>query len=464
MRILLLNPPGERLYLRDYFCSKVSQANYISQPIDFLVISGLLCSTNGDVFLVDSIAEKLSPEDTLRRISGINPDVIISLAGAVSWKEDRSFLKRVKALCAAKLLVCGDIFQQDAEEFLARYDFLDAIILDFTSFDLVNYLKGSTGSFSSIVYRHNGKITSANPAPRGLTEFSLPGNPRHELFLKFNYRHPFALEKKYCSVLTQYGCPFKCVFCIMGKLPYKCRKPEEVLSELSYISSLGVREIFFVDQTFGADRPKTIRLLSEMIRQKLNISWFGFSRVDVLDQELLDLMKESGCHTLILGVESGSSRLLAKYRKGYDKPRILSIVNACNRRGIKTVGTFILGLPDETEETANETLDFLKELPLDYASFNVAVPRAGTDLRKEALASGLIDDESITMDQSGTEIAMPTKHLTQAQVRTFRRKAVRQFYLRPGYILRRLRKIKSWHEFAQNITNAIWLLRNTWDI
>ena len=461
MKVLLLNPPGKDVYIRDYYCSKVSQANYISHPVDLLMISGVLKTADYNVSLIDAIVDELSSELTLQKIKNIGPDVIVSLAGAVSWEEDRCFFEKLKQDMDVRLVVSGDLFLNDAVGWLERNSFLDAIILDFTATDIVGYINDVYLSSKTFLCRgKDGSVLPVEQSPaNGTVEMQL--FPFHKLFLRSDYRYPFTMSSKYCSVLTQYGCPFDCSFCIMGKLRYRSRTVKNTMEELYHIVSLGIREVFFVDQTFGANKKDAKALLSEMVKQNLNLSWFCFSRVDVLTSDLLELMKEAGCHTIILGIESGSDALLAKYRKGYDKAQIRETLQICRDQGINTVGTFILGLPEETEETAEETLVFLKSLPLDYASFNVAVPRAGTDLREEAISCGLATEEDVSMDQSGTSIAMPTKHLSREQVLRLRRRAVMAFYLRPGYLIGRLLRLRTGYEFVQNVKHAIALFKKT---
>ena len=463
MKVLFLNPPGRRVYIRDYYCSKVSQANYISHPMDFVIMSARLRHENCDVTLVDAIAEGLSPVDTLRRIGETGPDVIVALAGAVSWDEDRKFFECLKSKQSVRLIVSGDLFQQDAGTAMEDCDFLDGVVLDFTTPDIGRCVMGTSDPLEGIIQRVDGSLVGAKPADADNgKEFVLKTPPMHALFQRVHYRYPFTLSKRYCSVLTEYGCPFHCTFCIMGKLKAKRRPVDDVLSELEEILSLDVREVFFVDQTFASGRERSVRLLSAMIERRMGLRWFGFSRVDVLDENLLALMKEAGCHTLILGIESGSDEILAKYRKGYDRAMVVATVRLCARMGIRTVGTFILGLPEETKKTIGETLRLLKSLPLDYASFNVAVPRAGTDLRREAVSLGLASSDQVRMDQSGSEVAMPTRHLTREQVTCFRRQAVKEFYLRPTYLLKRLVSVGSFYQLLRSIENGVALLRNTW--
>jgi radical SAM superfamily enzyme YgiQ (UPF0313 family) len=130
--------------------------------------------------------------------------------------------------------------------------------------------------------------------------------------------------------------------------------------------------------------------------------------------------------------------------------------------GIRTAGTFILGLPEETGKTAEATIALIKRINLDFASFNVAVPRSGTELRTKAIGLGFVDDKIRVMDQSGSEIAMPTSALTRNEVLAFRRRAVAAFYLRPGYILRRLLSVRSFHDIGNYVRQAFSLIKNTW--
>jgi len=459
-KILLLNPPGKRLYLRDYYCSKVSQANYINHPIDLLIQSGYL-SMKFDVLLIDAIVSQLNKKACLNKIKQTDVSIILLLCGAASFEEDITFVEELQQMGNYRIIASGDIMRENPEEKLRTYPSLEAILLDFSTPDLLNYLSSPEVMVRNMVYRKKGVIETGE-------HFSLSGQyeipiPCHELFIDSGYRYPFVRHKRFATVLTDFGCPFHCVFCIMSTLGFKYRMVENVLKELRYLKSLGIQEIFFLDQSFGAVRTRSLELCQKMIEAKLNLEWTCFSRSDILDENMLRLMKQAGCHTIILGVESGSTEILEKYRKGYTKEQVKKAFSMCKQLGIETVGTFILGLPDETMSTANETMRFIKELNCDFASFNVAVPRRGTQLRSQALAEGLIDSSFDVMDQSGTSIAMNTKYLSKKQVLALRRQAVQNFYLRPGYLLKRLASVNSYSQLLNFISQGLSLLKRTWE-
>jgi len=459
-KVLLLNPPGRKLYIRDYFCSKVSQADYIPHPLDLVILSGIIAEEY-EVELLDAMVSRMPEAAALASARAAEPFAIISMFGAASFGEDLGFARKLReALPSVKLIGIGDVFREGGEVHVSEGSPLDALLLDFTTRDILSYLRADYGAVMNMVFRDRGSAVKTPVGGRG-RQFGIPV-PKHELFRKYDYRYPFVRKKKFATTIIDYGCPFDCSFCVIGKLGYKFRRPDNVMPELRRIRELGISEVFFHTQTFGAHRASAEELCGRMIEEKLGLGWVCFSRVDVTDPKLLDLMKRAGCHTIIYGVESGSEEILRKYHKGYSVKDVVSTVDYARSVGIRTAGTFILGLPEETGKTAEATIALIKRINLDFASFNVAVPRSGTELRTKAIGLGFVDDKIRVMDQSGSEIAMPTSALTRNEVLAFRRRAVAAFYLRPGYILRRLLSVRSFHDIGNYVRQAFSLIKNTW--
>lgn len=457
MKVLLLNPPGKNIYVRNYYCSSTSKTNYLFHPIDLVMLSGRLAAWNNNLSFLDSIAERLSPEDSLNKIIKMRPDAIIALTGSVSWNEDLAFFNKLKQkLPGTCILVGGDVFFDNPENILRKCRSISAIYFDFVSEDINYFLRKEFSRIKNMAFRKNGELVLKRhkPGKDVLANFPIP---KQELFISKNYRFPFVKRYPFATVLTNFGCPYKCSFCIGGNIGFSARDSGNVMKELMLLVKLGVKEIFFEDYTFGIPQKMIMQLLDEIIENDLGISWTCFSRVDVLKEEMLDRMKKAGCHTIIFGVESGNESMLKLYNKGYTKSQIISTFKQCKRLGIRTVGTFILGLPEETRDTCLETIHFAKELDCDFASFNVAVPRAGTKLREKSIKENLIEEDVINFDHSGDEIAMSTNSLSKEEMLQLKRLAIRKFYFRPKYILKRLKNLSSFTELREQISEC-WSL------
>ncbi|MBN1550964.1 radical SAM protein [bacterium] len=445
--IVLLNPPADEIVIRDNYCSKVSQAFYINHPIDLLIQSGFL-NKYFNVHVIDAIVSKMPFETCLKKIAELNPKAVYALAGNASWNSDLHFFKVLKHRFPNIILaVSGDIFLENPEDILKDIQEIDIVITDFTLPTLTDFLNGNDTNLNQVLFRHNAEIVDRRTTYKGSTDFTIPC-PLHDRFVKYDYRYPFVKRKPFATVMTEYGCPYHCAFCVMGTLGHKVRPVDNVVEELSYVSDLGIRDVFFVDQSFGNNRNRTAELCKSIYNRFPYLRWICFSRVDLVHEEVLREMKLAGCHTIIFGVETANEIMLDKYRKGYHLEQVKSVFSLMKRLKIRSVATFLLGLPGETWQSACETIEFAKVLNCDFASINVAVPRMGTDLRKWAIEKGYIDPDHKQFDQSGTEVIMETEQLSRDELQKLKRKAVRDLYLRPGYLLRRLLSIRSVSELS----------------
>ncbi|MBN1354932.1 radical SAM protein [bacterium] len=456
--VILLNPPARKITIRDNYCSKISQAAYINHPIDLVIQSGFL-KRDFHLHLIDAVVSKLSFDGCLDRVQDIDPEAAFMLAGNASWAEDRRFISALKnRMPKMKLIVSGDVFLDNPLDWMDQIPQIDAILTDFTSPSLRDFLLGNRTGLTHLVHRGPNGIPQIPPDSQPTRSFSIPV-PLHGLFTRLDYRYPFIMAKPFATVMTEYGCPFHCAFCVMGTLGHKLRPIDNVMDEMTCLKNSGIRDVFFVDQSFGTDRDRTLRMCLEIRKQTPGLRWVCFSRVDLVDETLLMEMKSAGCHTVIFGVETADENLLKYYRKGYTLDRVQHVFTMMKRLKLRSVATFLLGLPGETWESACETIAFAKRLKCDFASLNVAVPRMGTDLRKWALERGYIDPDLREFDQSGTEVVMATEHLSSDQLRALKRKAVRQIYLDPVYIVKRLIALRSFSEFSIQFREGLQLLR-----
>lgn len=457
-KILLLNPPGEQPYLRDYYCSKISKSGYLYHPTDLLLASGFL-ARHFEIKILDCIAEGLDDEQCLREAAAFAPDFVYHLTGSVSYRRDGAFMRRLRAALPGikKVVGTGDVLFGDPKAKLNELDYLDAVCIDFTTEDLANYFLDRP---CERIYRKTPEgVVGEWSAAKASEHFTVPV-PRHDLFPNSRYAYPFARRNPFAVVLTNFGCPFKCDFCIMPSLGFKAREVENVLEELRFLKAHGFKNIYFNDQTFGANRGQTKRLLTAMADEDLTMGWVCFTRVDVLDEELLRLMRQAGCHTIMFGVESADPGILERHGKGITLDKVRAAVALCKKNKIRTLGTFIIGLPGETRETAEKTINFAKELPLDYAAFNIAIPRMGTNLREQVIKEKLVDPDCEEMDQSGSLALIPTGGMSLREIETLQKRAYKEFYLRPGKILQKLLDIRTGADLQNHVRNGLGVLKS----
>lgn len=186
-------------------------------------------------------------------------------------------------------------------------------------------------------------------------------------------------------MITTRGCPYNCIFCSTSKhfKKFRRRSPKNVLAEMkTLIKDYGIREFTFHDDNFMAD-PEGVRSLCRMIVQNgLDIRWQVSQGINsnLLDEELLELMRNSGMYRVGFPIESGCQETLRFIRKPIQLEKTKKLIEKCNCLGIYCFGGFMIGLPEETREQIKETIDFIMNSGLDYVKISIAQPLAGSDL------------------------------------------------------------------------------------
>lgn len=456
-KILLFNPPGEQPYLRDYYCSHSSKARYFWHPYDLLAQSGIL-GLEHEVQALDAAVLRLSREQTQSELRRRDFDVLLMLSGAVSWEEDFQFIQSMPELDTRQIITTGDLFLYHGKEMMERFPFIDACLMDFTSRCLLTWLRGEADGkpIPNLIYRHGGEIVNGGRYVENRS-FEMP-LPHYEIFPWTKYRIPHGRTFPFASILTDFGCPYNCNFCVSADLPYKWRKIDDVMRELHYIRSLGIRELWIKDLTFGANRRHHKELCEAMIQEDLGIGWVCLSRVNVMDEKILELMARAGCHTIQFGVESVTDQILEYINKQISSDQVKHVFSVCRSLGIRTLAHYVIGFPGETLETAEATIRYAIELDSDFASFNVATPKVGTPFRDEAIAKGWTPLDFGVLDNSRSKPVVNVGTISPEDVWKMRNRAITRFHLRPRYIWRTLRNSSSVQELVNHAKEAVSLL------
>lgn len=453
-RILLLNPPYKEPIIRDNYCCFTSKSGYIWPPVDLLYLSGILKSRDTQIEVMDSIASKLEWKNVWDRIEISKPDIVISLTGTVSFKDDLKGLSKIRK---REIYLMGNTPAFKPDFFLKNFSFIDGIIHNFFDISILDFLIDKNKKSLSISYRTGKKrykLGSIN-AYKYLSEISLPKAPQYDLFpLKF-YSTPIMKNQPMTTMMTSFGCPFNCKFCIASSLSYYKRKLIDLKHEFNTIKKAGIKEIFFEDSTFNSYVPYTESICKLLIKERYGFSWSANVHSFNLTKELLQLMKKAGCHTIQIGVESGSKEILLEYAPSKKIETLRNAFKLAKEVGIKTLGYFIVGFPKESASQAKKTIDFSNTLNPDYASFSIMTPDYGTKLYDEAVSSKMIKKNGIFSFDSSGEAVLKNPLFSRKEQDKLIRRAYFNFYTNPKRIFSYL---KDYRKISLYIKNGLHLL------
>jgi len=206
-----------------------------------------------------------------------------------------------------------------------------------------------------------------------------------------------------------------------------------------------IRELIFYDDSFTLDRERIIKFCGLLIEKNINIKWKCETRVNLVDQDLLQLMKKAGCYLIGYGIESGNQRILNMLQKGITLENVKKAVEITKKAGIEILGYFMIGVPGESEREIKETIEFAKSLDVDYAQFSIATAFPETELYQMAKARNKIPRgwENAFYALGGTKKIVSLCDLDSQTLQNYLRTAYRSFYFRPSYLKKKLLEIKS---------------------
>ena len=272
------------------------------------------------------------------------------------------------------------------------------------------------------------------------------------------------------SVITSRGCNYHCSFCTHhygygGNV--RKRSVTGVIEEIkTLVREYGARELRFEDCTFTADTDRVKELCRAIMAAGLKITWNCDARADTASEELFSLMRAAGCRRVFVGVESASEKILNSMavKKGTHLDQAVNAVALAKKHGMRVTASFVIGVPGETEETAEETYRFALKLDPDYAMFSALVPSVGSELFNKALQEGKID---LSTYRGSHYLMLCSEKTGPVQLCDIKPERLLElmgkfnagFYRRPGYILKRLFRISSVHEIKQLFWGTLLILR-----
>jgi len=415
--------------------------------------------------LIDALALDYTMADVGREVKKFNPDIVGITATTSTIYNAYDVAKTVKEINSeCTTVIGGPHVTFMAKETLKECPQMDIVVRgegEGTIKEIVKAAekKSSLKKVKGITFRNNNRITETDDRPFIQNVDDIPF-PAYHLLPMEKYRSPVG---RFGMVMTSRGCPFSCNFCSSSRLcgkVWRARSPGNIIKELRLLKEeYGITEIEFMDDTFTLDNKRAGDIADLIVKNKLDISWTCSSRVDTLTQKLAYKLKNAGCHTLYLGIESGSQKILNIIGKGITLEKSTRAVNITKRVKLNTLGSFILGIPGDTRETIEKTIRFARKLGTTFAQFTILTPYPGTKFFEEADKKGLILTKDwskyTTLDPVLKIPGIPAKYLKR-----FLRKAYLNFYLRPKFIMEQIR-YKNFHILKHALSVGIKYMKSS---
>ncbi|NVN99028.1 MAG: radical SAM protein [Geobacteraceae bacterium] len=440
MKIFLVNPHSSNWTQGSADNSSVAVR---SAPVGLLSISAFLKRSGHDVRIIDlsSLSSEFSKKRFIDLLHSFRPDIVGFTAVTSNFLNGIQLAELVKSSFPDTGTVFGGVHVSALRGvILEKFRSIDMIVAGEGEEAMAEITSGAPcASIKGLIYR-DGDAIKDNGARGLLCDLdSLPfpdyhgldGFPVNYEGALFNYpKGPVA------TVISSRGCPYTCSYCdrsVFGS-SFRYNSPRYLYEQMVFLKSeFGINHVFFYDDLFTFNRAR-IEEFCRLLREKpLGMTFNCAVRVGHIDDDLLKMLKASGCWMVSLGVESGSPEILARHKSNVDFDEMKKTVKRIRRAGLRAKGLFMMGLPGETEQTFRMTADFIHALELDDMNLTKFTPFPGSPLYKTIHDEGAFDEKWELMNCMNFVFVphgMPSKERMDELYREF----IRNFYTGKNWI------------------------------
>lgn len=442
MKTLLLNPPSFENF--DGGASSrwpaTREITSFWYPVWLTYPAGLIKESR----LLDAPSHGVSPQETIR----ISRDYgfLVLFTSTPGFANDVRLAEMIKAVHPEiKIAFVGPHVSVSPQESLRASTAIDFIVRREFEFAVTEFAEGKPlAEIAGVSYLDNGRVVH-NPDRAPLEDLdSLPFAVeiyKRDLDIS-RYNVPF-LKHPFIAFYTSRGCPALCTYCLWPQTfsghRWRPRSVDNVVAEIRRALELfpEVKEIFFDDDTFAWKKSRTIDICEKL--KPLNVTWSCTCRVHA-DYETLKAMKKAGCRLLIVGFESGDPTILKNIKKGATVEQALEFMSNCRRLGLLVHGDFIIGLPGETRETIERTMQFAEELDCETIQVSIAHSYPGTEFHGYLINHGYLTEDEMA-DECGHQLPnIEYPDLSRREIMEAVERFYGRYYFRPRIVFRIVRK------------------------
>jgi len=443
MKVLLIVPPNSQ---KERY-GNLSLIGTLYPQLGLAYLASI-AEQEAEVRVIDSEAMNYSYIDISRIIKEFNPDLIGMSVYFTTINRCYRVADIAKKISPQICVVIGGA-QVTLDKTLVKNPNIDFGIYGEGEISFKNLLrcikyKKDLSKINSLIWKRGQKLI-INPPEKLITNLDKLPFPARHLFPMEKYHSSANIRgNKTLNIMTSRGCPYKCTYCAGSLIfggSFRYHSTERVIAEIKeLINKYHADNIQFYDETFTANRERVIELCNKMIKSKLNVQWSCFTRVNLVDAELLKKMKQAGCYLIFYGLESGVQRLLNIIKKGITLEQSRRAMKLTHEAGIETWASFMIDLPSETREESEQTIKFALEVDPTFVQFPITTPYPGTPMYSDAKKYGqfLTDNwEEFT----AWDVVYISNGRNSDEIKKVVKNAYKRFYLRPRYILRRTKSI-----------------------
>lgn len=358
----------------------------ITEPLNLGFIASYLEKHNIEVKIIDQIAG----EDVCEEINKYQPDVVGVTATTVVVNE----AYKIADYCRQKniLTVMGGVHSSVLPEEALNH--CDIIVKGEGELAMLDIIKN--GITKGVISRHYIKNLDEVPPPAWhLMNMEFYLNTRRRI--PYTHLDIFPIRAKIASIMTQRGCPYRCIFCCNSwrDTPVRFNSPEWIINALKYLmEKFRVNALYFADDDFFVNKSRLKKICNLIKQSKINILWSCQARADSIDEETLKMAKNTGCQQIQFGFESGSQRILdILKKKTVTVKQNADAIKLCKKIGISSFATFIIGNPTETTQDLEMTYQFIKNNKPDGGGGLITTPFPGTELWQWCKRRNLIPEK-----------------------------------------------------------------------
>ena len=442
-KIYLLYPPISKI---ERYSSEIGNAGGEQIPLGIFYLASYLRKFDFEVKLTDAEALKLTSTEIISEIADFVPKYVGISSTTVAFHRAIEVAENIRKTNPEIIIILGGPHVTSNPEHALSSGLFNYGVLREGEVTLVQLLQAlnanrDVNAISGIAYLDKNKKLVVTSTREYIKDLDMLPFPAFDLLHDLDLYKPQPSNYKTLPVInmiTSRGCPGLCTFCdnnIFGR-NYRKRSAENIAEEIKYlIHKFGIREIFFVDDTFLIDKARIYKLFEILDQENISFYWTCLGRINDANYELLEFIKSKGCWHISFGVESGDENILKVIKKNISLKKTNEVIKWCKKLGIKTKGFFIIGHPTETLETLEKTINLACKLPLDDIVATINTPIPGSPQYAEALNYGTVDKTDWSQFNYWRPVFVP-HGLTKKIILEKHGEIYRKFYLRPRILLR----------------------------